>query len=177
MNRFLMTHGTGVYVGSFDPITNGHCDIIQRASSLFQRLVVGIGHNTQKTPFFDIKERCELISLVCKELGDNIEVQPFTGLAVKFARSVGANVLVRGLRTESDYVLEMQMAMMNMTLSSEIETIFIPTRQDLSHISSSLVKEVALLGGNVSKLVPGIVYQKLRQKSDKEGASKPAARK
>lgn len=164
MNRYLMSQGTGVYVGSFDPITNGHCDIIQRASYLFNKLIVGVGLNTQKTPFFSTEERVEILNEVCATLNTNIVVKTFTGLAVEFARLQGANVMVRGLRTESDYVLEMQMAMMNRTLKDDVETIFIPTRQDLSHISSSLVKEVALLGGDVSKLVPEVVSSKLSAK-------------
>lgn len=154
----------GIYVGTFDPLTNGHCDVIRRASALFENLTVAVGENVNKNAFFSVAERVQLISEVAKELGSNIIARSFSGLAVNFANSIGASVMVRGLRTEADYTYEMQMATMNKNLCADIETIFIPTSQELSHISSSLVKEVAVMGGDVSRLVPVIVNQRLREK-------------
>lgn len=152
-----------VYLGTFDPLTNGHFDIIERGAFLFEHLVIGIGQNSKKTPFFSLDERLEMLKQACSLL-ENVSITTFNGLAVEFARSCSATVMLRGLRTEADYVYEMQMAMMNRVLEEKIETVFIPTRQDLSHISSSLVKDVAQLGGDVSCLVPKNVYQRLRQK-------------
>jgi len=152
-----------VYLGTFDPLTLGHLDVITRAAKLFDRLIIGIGKNSSKKPCFSLEERLEMVQGACSDL-NNTEFYSFSGLAVNFARQHNALVMVRGLRTEADYVYEMQMAMMNFTLSSEIETVFIPTRQDLSHISSSLVKEVAALGGNISRLVPDLVFENLAKR-------------
>lgn len=157
----INNQSTGIYVGTFDPLTNGHCDVIKRASFLFGRLIVAIGDNSQKVPFFPVSKRIEILTKVCKNLNDNIEVMSFKGLAVNFAKTQNATVLVRGLRSEGDFSYEMQMAVMNKNLNHNIETIFIPTSQELSHISSSLVKEVALLGGDVSRMVPADVYKEL----------------
>lgn len=154
------------YLGTFDPLTLGHFDIISRASKLFDHLVVGIGQQSSKNPCFSVGERLAMTRGVCASLG-NVTVDAFTGLAVEFAASHGAMVLVRGLRTEADYVYEMQMAMMNRILANTLETIFIPTRQELSHLSSSLVKEVAALGGNISQLVPPIVFTHLQTRYKK----------
>lgn len=154
---------TAIYVGAFDPLTNGHFDIISRASQIFDRLVVAIGQNPSKQSTFTGDERKAMVEAVCRDL-PQVEVTTFSGLAVDHAVAVGASVMVRGLRTEADYVYEMQMAMMNRTLNNKLETLFIPTRQDLSHISSSLVKDVTALGGNTSKLVPALVFQKLTER-------------
>ncbi|MBI2603490.1 MAG: pantetheine-phosphate adenylyltransferase [Deltaproteobacteria bacterium] len=164
MSAQPLSFSTGIYVGTFDPLTNGHCDVIERASYLFQSLTVGIGDNVKKKPFFSVKERIAILKSVCTSLNKNISVKSFKGLAVEFAKSEGASVMVRGLRTEADYEFEMQMVMMNKTLCDTIETVFIPTRQELSHISSSLVREVAVMGGDVSKLVPDLVFKKLKEK-------------
>ena len=152
-----------VYLGSFDPLTLGHLDIIDRGSKIFSKLVVGIGVNSGKNLFFSIEERLELTQKICSSYA-NIEVKSFNDLAVDFAQREGASVMIRGLRTESDYVYEMQMAMTNHTLNNNIESIFIPTRQSLCHISSSLVKEVAQLGGKVDQMVPPLVGEKLLKK-------------
>ncbi|MEZ4742257.1 MAG: pantetheine-phosphate adenylyltransferase [Bdellovibrionota bacterium] len=152
-----------LYPGTFDPITLGHYDVIERASRLFDQVVVAIGLNTNKEPFFNDEERIDMIEEVCKDLA-NVRTGTFTGLAVDYAQSINAIAIVRGLRTEADFMYEMQMAMMNRTLKKELETVFIPTRQDLSHVSSSLVKEVCHLGGNVNKLVPNPVAAKLKNK-------------
>ena len=168
MKNVSINHRIGIYVGTFDPLTNGHCDVIRRASYLFEHLIVAVGENIQKSHFFSISERMEMITNVCRSLNHNIAVKTFKGLSVDFATSEKATVMVRGLRTEADYTSEMQMAMMNKILSNEIETIFIPTSQELSHISSSLVKEVSTMGGNVSKLVPPLVFQRLTEKFSKQ---------
>lgn len=155
----------GVYVGTFDPLTNGHCDVIRRASHLFGRLVVGIGENVKKVAFLSIQERVQIVSEVCKSINSNISVKSFQGLAVKFAESEGAKVMVRGLRSEADFGYELQMAMMNKSIGKNIETIFIPTNQEFAHISSSLVKEVSNMGGDVSRMVPELIFEKLTAKS------------
>ena len=152
-----------VYLGTFDPLTLGHLDIITRASRMFDQLILGIGVNSSKSPCFELEERLDMVRGICAHL-PNIHIDSFQGLAVNFAKNHDARIMVRGLRTEADYAYEMQMAMMNHILSSGIETIFIPTRQELSHISSSMVKEVAALGGNVSGLVPPLVFKKLSEK-------------
>lgn len=146
-----------VYLGTFDPITLGHVDIICRASQVFHRVVVGAFSQPQsKKPLFPIETRLAFLREACREF-QHVEIQSFSGLAVNFARQVGATVLVRGLRTEADFVYEMQMAGINRALEAGIETVFFPTQHELSFISSSLVKEVASLGGDVSGFVPACV--------------------
>lgn len=157
--------GIGIYVGTFDPLTNGHCDVIRRASKLFGKLIVAIGENSQKTAFLPVPKRIELLTSVCEEISKNIAVKSFKGLAVNFANTQKATVMVRGIRSAADFGYEMQMAMMNKTLDPSIETIFIPTSQELGHISSSLVKEVSLMGGDVSRMVPDIVFTALKEKA------------
>ena len=149
------------YLGSFDPMTNGHLDIIERASYVFNGLIIGVGKHHRKSIHFSIEDRIEMLKDSCKHL-KNIEVLAFDGLAVDFAKKNNITVMIRGLRTEADYVYEMQMAMMNRSLDKKIDTFFIPTRQDLSHISSTLVREVAQLKGDISELVPNSVKTKLK---------------
>ncbi len=151
------------YLGTFDPLTNGHLDVITRASKIFDELLIGVGHNSRKMIAFSLEDRLQMMSQSCSKL-KNVKVMSFQGLAIDFALAHDVSVIVRGIRTEADYVYEMQMAMMNYTLSQEIETIFIPTRQGLSHISSTLVNEVAQLGGDVSQLVPPTVQKKLDER-------------
>ena len=148
------------YLGTFDPLTLGHVDIIERASALFPSVIVGIGRHPTKNPCFSFEERWECLKEACCLLG-NVAVATFDGLAVDFARSHGVKTLVRGLRSEGDYNYEMQMAMINRVLDASLESIFLPTRQKYSHVSSTLVKEVVGLGGEVPELVPGHVYTKL----------------
>jgi pantetheine-phosphate adenylyltransferase len=152
-----------IYSGTFDPMTFGHLDLIIRASSIFDHLIVGIGQNSEKKTLFTVEERVDMIREEVQRY-KNIEVYGFQGLVVEFAKEKKAQVLLRGLRTEVDYVFEMQMALMNRTLSKKIETLFLPTRQDFSHISSTLVKEIAKLNGNISELVPKSVEYYLRKK-------------
>ncbi len=154
---------TAVYTGSFDPMTLGHLDVIERASSRFDRLVVGIGESGSKTPLFSLKERIDLVTKTCAKLA-NVEVRSFKGLAVDFATDSKAQTLIRGLRSSADYNYEMQMALMNRAMAPELETLFIPTSPQFSHISSSLAKEVALHGGKVNLLVPTLVSKKLAEK-------------
>jgi pantetheine-phosphate adenylyltransferase len=152
-----------VYPGTFDPPTMGHLDVIERASKLFGRVVVAIGSNASKVPAFTTAERMRIMEKICGKL-KNVSFAEFSGLVVEFARAQGASCLIRGLRTEVDFTYEMQMALMNRTLAAELETVFIPTSQETGHISSSLVKEVAALGGDVSTLVHPSVARALAEK-------------
>lgn len=151
---------TAAYAGSFDPVTHGHLDVIQRAAKLFERVIVGVGTARQKQPLFSAEERVQMIVESCRKL-TNVTAVIFDGLAVDFARSHDATCLVRGLRTEVDFTYETQMALMNRTLERKLETIFIPTAQEFGHISSSLVKEVATFGGDISTMVPTPVAKAL----------------
>lgn len=154
---------TAVYLGTFDPLTIGHLDIIERSSSIFEQLIIGIGKQEGKKLCFSAEERKEIVEKVCNKF-NNVEIKVFAGLAVDFVRIHGAGIIVRGLRTEADFEYEMQMANMNHILCDTIETVFIPTRQKYCHISSTLVKEVAQLGGDVSQMVPSIALRKLNGK-------------
>ncbi|MCY4443798.1 MAG: pantetheine-phosphate adenylyltransferase [Proteobacteria bacterium] len=153
-----------LYAGTFDPITLGHLDVIETASTLFSKLVIAIGKNPQKATLFTEEERNHMVRKTCSHLG-NVEVDTFKGLVANYAKKRHINVFVRGLRTEADYVYEMQMAMMNKNLQPSIHTIFIPTKQMHSHISSTLVKEVAFLGGDIANLVPKNIQKALLAKT------------
>jgi len=142
-----------VYPGTFDPITNGHLDIIERGSRLFDRVIVAILGNPEKTPLFSVEERVDLIKESLHAL-PNVTVSTFSGLLVDYARSQNARVIVRGLRAVSDFEYEFQMALMNRRLDPGVETIFMMPAEAYSYLSSRLVKEVAFLGGDVSGLVP-----------------------
>ncbi len=157
---------SAVYPGSFDPITNGHLDIIQRASSVFDKVVVGVLHNPNKKPYFDIEERVDLIRKVVEPYG-NVEVTSFEGLLVDFMATKPEHVLVKGLRAFSDFEYEFQMAMMNRKLDESIETLFMMTGNRYSFVSSSLVKEIFLLNGNIEELVPPLVYESLKNKKER----------
>lgn len=142
-----------VYPGTFDPITNGHLDIIERGSRLFDNVVVGILSNVEKAPLFTLEERVRLIKESVSSMR-NVTVEIFSGLLVNYVRSRGAHVIVRGLRAISDFEFEFQMALMNRRLDPEVETVFMMPAEAYSYLSSRLVKEVASLGGDVSGLVP-----------------------
>lgn len=142
-----------VYPGSFDPITNGHLDIISRGAKIYDKLIVAVLVNMDKKCLFDIKERVELIKKVTKDL-DNVEVLSFEGLLVDFARIHNSKVILKGLRTVSDFEYEFQMALMNSKLDPDIETVFMMTSSAYSYVSSSSVKQVAKFGGNIKGLVP-----------------------
>src|SRR4051794_33077464 len=145
--------------GSFDPVTNGHVDIFRRAASLFDELVVATGTNISKSRLFDPEERLEMLREACADL-PNVTVMGFTGLIVDFCRDIDAQAIVKGLRGGNDYEYEMPMAQMNSHLSG-VETVFVPTTAALGYVSSSLVKEVAAFGGDVSGLVPDAVLARL----------------
>lgn len=150
-----------VYPGTFDPITNGHSDLVERASSLFDRVIVAIAANPTKTPLFDLYHRVAMAERVLSGL-PNVEVCGFSDLLVDFTRKKKANVILRGLRAVSDFEFEMQLASMNRRLDNAIETVFLTPAEETSFISASLVKEVALLGGDVSQFVHEIVVDELR---------------
>ena len=154
-----------IYPGSFDPITNGHIDLLQRASRLFDEVVVGVARANQKTSLFSIDERVALIHDALHEHGlDNIRVTPFDGLLVGFAQKEKAHAVLRGLRAVSDFEFEFQMALMNRKLDPLVETLFLMPREDLTYISSRIVKEIARLGGDISHFVPPNVAGALRAK-------------
>ncbi len=142
-----------VYTGTFDPVHLGHLDIIQRGSRLFDRLIVGVGINPDKATLFSIDERVKLIREVVTPYR-NVEVQPFTGLAVRFVRDAGARIMIRGLRTLSDMEYEFTMSLMNLHLDPAIETVFLMAKEEFSHVSSSLLRQIAALGGDLSKFLP-----------------------
>ena len=159
-----MAERCGVYPGTFDPVTNGHLDIIGRAARLVDRLVIGVAENIGKGPLFGLEERVELVSEECAAItartGTPIEVMSFSTLLIGFARSVGAGMLIRGLRAVSDFDYELQMAGMNYRLDHEIETVFLMASERHQFISSRFVKEIARLGGDVSSFVPQLTLQR-----------------
>jgi pantetheine-phosphate adenylyltransferase len=152
---------TAVYPGSFDPLTNGHLDIIRRGTRLFDRVVVAVLENEGKSPLFSVAERKELIARCTSGIA-GVDVQSFNGLLVDFMRSVKASVVVRGIRAVSDYEYELQMALMNRELDPEVETIFMLPAVEFTYVSSRLVKEVFRLGGDVARLVPPAVLDSLK---------------
>lgn len=149
-----------IYPGTFDPVTNGHSDLIERASRLFSEVIVGIASSPSKEPRFDLAERVELLEAVTKHL-PNVTVIGFSGLLVDFAKSHQANVLIRGLRAVSDFEYEFQLANMNRRLSPDLESVFLTPAEENSFISSTLVKEVAIHHGDVSQFVHPVVKQAL----------------
>jgi len=152
-----------IYPGSFDPLTNGHVDIIQRGSRLFDRIVVAILMNIEKAPLFTVAERVDIAREVFAG-NPNVEVDTFDGLLVDYARRKRASVIVKGLRAISDFEYEMQMALMNRHLNPEVETVFMMPAEPYTYVSSRLVKEVVALGGSVNTLVPAVVESRLRDK-------------
>ena len=152
-----------VYPGTFDPITNGHSDLVNRAVRMFDQVILAVAHNPDKSPLFSIEERVELAKLV---LGDmpNVEVREFSGLLIDFARECRASVVIRGLRAVSDFEYEFQLASMNRRLDKNIETVFLTPAENHTFVSASLVKEIARYGGDVSQFVHPEVYQALKQK-------------
>ena len=152
-----------LYPGTFDPITNGHLDLIQRGSALFDKLIVGILRNEEKKVLFSVADRIEMLNEVTSGL-PNVEVGSFDGLLVDYAAARGATVLMRGIRAISDYEFELQMALMNRRLRPEIETVFLMAGEAYSFLSSRLVKEVISLGGNITGLVPPAVAVRLQKR-------------
>ncbi len=155
---------TGIYPGTFDPVTNGHMDIIARAARILDRLVVGVAANAGKGPIFPIEERIELvraeIAPIAERTGTIIEVTSFASLLIDFAHSVGASVIIRGLRAVSDFDYEFQMAGMNYRLDHTVETVFLMASENHQFISSRFVKEIARLGGDISSFVPALTLER-----------------
>ncbi len=153
MPKSILNPRIAVYTGTFDPVHRGHLDVIERGSFLFDKLIVGVGINPDKTTFFDIDERVRLIEEVSKNF-PNVEVEKFDGLTVRYVRDRGARIMVRGLRTLSDMEYEFTMSLMNRNLDSEIETVFLMAKEEFSHVSSSLLRQIAQLGGDLTKFLP-----------------------
>jgi len=154
-----------IYPGSFDPPTNGHLDLVERGSKIFDELIVAILRNAEKSPLFSLSERRRMLEELTEGY-KNVSVDTFEGLTVDYALRVGAGAILRGIRAISDYEYELQMALMNRKLHPELETVFMMPAEQYSYISSRLVREVAQLGGSISDLVPEKVEQRLKEKLD-----------
>ena len=155
-----------IYPGSFDPVTNGHLDVIDRARKLFDEVIVAVAHNDQKHPLFSLEERVDLLRGALGEI-KNVEIAPLPGLLVNFAIQRKATAVIRGLRAISDFEFEFQMALMNRKLESTVETIFLMPKEEYTYLSSRIVKEIARLGGDVTEFVPPAVAQALASKMTK----------
>ena len=156
-----------IYPGSFDPVTYGHLDIIERAAGLVDELIVGVLKNNAKSPLFSVEERVRMLKEVTKDIS-NVKVVTFEGLLVDFATEMDAKMIVRGLRAITDFEYELQMAQTNHKLAPKLETIFLTTNLDYSYLSSTIVKEVATFGGDISKFVPEYVAGQVIEKMDKK---------
>jgi len=157
---------TAIYPGTFDPVTNGHIDILERALKLFDKVIITIARNTVKNPLFTEKERITLLRQVTKRY-KNVEVDSFEGLLVEYVQKRNAISIVRGLRAMTDFEYELQMALMNRKLDEKMETVFLMPNEKYTYLSSNFVREIARLGGDVSKFVPPVVLKALRQKNKK----------
>jgi pantetheine-phosphate adenylyltransferase len=160
-----LNKGIAIYPGSFDPPTNGHLDLIQRGSKIFEELVVAILRNSEKSPMFSVAERLEMLRQLTADLS-NVRIDTFDGLMVEYAKSINAMCVLRGIRAISDYEYELQIALMNRKIEPTLETVFMMPADKYSYVSSRLVREVAQAGGPVKGLVPEVVEQKLREKLD-----------
>jgi pantetheine-phosphate adenylyltransferase len=158
-----MKTSIAIYPGSFDPVTNGHLDLIERGEKMFDLLIVAVLQNTEKQPLFTVPERIEMLHEVTKKWAD-VEVDVFKGLLIDYARKRGAGVILRGIRAVSDYEYELQMALMNRKLEPRLETVFMLPGEPYSYLSSKLVREIAQHGGPLNGLVPATVEQRLRAK-------------
>ena len=154
---------TAVYPGTFDPVTNGHVDLVKRATKLFQRVILGVAEDSGKNPVFSVEERVAMAREALADV-DGVEVMPFSGLLVDFASRIDAQVIIRGLRAVSDFEFEVQLAGMNRRLAPGVETIFLTPAEDYGFLSSSLVREIARLEGDVSEFVPPNVVAELERK-------------
>jgi len=159
--------GVAIYPGSFDPITNGHLSLIHRGLKIFDKIIVAVGINPDKAGFFTIDERVDIIRSVLKD-EPGVEVDTFTGLTVEYVKSRGANVIMKGIRAMSDFESEFQYALMNRRLAREIQSVFLMTDYKWFYISSSIIKEVASFGGDISGMVPALVNQRLKEKFNKK---------
>lgn len=169
-----MAERIALYPGTFDPVTNGHLDVIGRAARLVDKLVVGVAMNIGKGPLFPLEERAELVraetDIIAARTGCTIEVRPFTGLLIAFAREVGAQMIFRGLRAVTDFDYEFQMAGMNARLDQQVETVFLMASERNHFISSRFVKEIAQLGGDISTFVPPLTLERTLAKTRKNAA-------
>lgn len=154
---------TAIYPGSFDPVTNGHLDIIHRSAEIFDHLIVAVSVNRSKRPLFTVEERIHLIEKVTKDI-KNIEIVTFDGLLADYAKKRDAKVIIKGLRAVSDFEYEFQMALLNKSLNPNTETLFMATSQNYSFLSSSIVKEIGALGGDLNGLVPEPIIDEIKQK-------------
>jgi pantetheine-phosphate adenylyltransferase len=152
-----------IYPGSFDPVTNGHLDVIERARKLFDEVIVAVAHNDEKQPLFPLKERLDLLRETAGKI-DNVRITKFKGLLVDFAQAQKAGAIIRGLRAVSDFEFEFQMALMNRKLDAAVETIFLMPKEEYTYLSSRIVKEIARLGGDISSFVPACVAKVLNRK-------------
>ena len=157
-----------IYPGSFDPVTRGHYDIICRSCKIVDKLIVGVLNNKAKMPLFSVEERVKMLKEVTKDLG-NVKVVPFDGLLVEFARQQKARLVIRGLRAITDFEYELQMAQTNHKLEPSVETVFLTTSLEYSYLSSTIVKEVAFYHGDISKFVPDVVRERIREKMNQKG--------
>ena len=154
---------SGIYPGSFDPVTYGHIDIIKRAAAVMDHLIVAVLKNNGKTPLFSVDERVNMLKEVTKDL-DNVEIMSFSGLLVNFAKEHGVKVIVRGLRAVTDFEYELLMSQTNRVMDAEIDTIFFTTDLDYAYLSSSIVREIASYGGDISKFVPECIEKQIKNK-------------
>ncbi len=160
---------TALYAGTFDPVTYGHMDVVRRAAALFDKVIVGVSVNPRKAPLFSTEERAEMLREACQGFG-NVEVAIVPGLVVNFAREVGAEVIVRGLRAVSDFESELQMASTNRELAPEVETVFFTPAPQYHYLSASIVVEIASFGGEVREFVPPGVARKLKERLARKGS-------
>jgi pantetheine-phosphate adenylyltransferase len=152
-----------VYPGSFDPLTNGHLDLIERGSRIVDELIVAILNNTSKHPLFSVEERVAMVTESCSRFG-NVKANTFEGLLVDYALKAGANIILRGIRAISDYESELQMALLNRRMRPDLETVFLMAREEFSFISSRMIKEIIMLGGDVAQFVPKAVVARFQAK-------------
>ena len=162
---------TAIYPGSFDPVTLGHYDIIERSSKIFDKLIVGVLNNSAKSPLFSVEERVNMLKDVTSHF-PNVEVQSFAGLLIDFVRRNDANVIVRGLRAITDFEYELQLAQMNRVIAPEIDTLFLTTNLKYAYLSSSMAKEVAMYGGDISSFLSPEIAVKVREKYAAQGGQR-----